>query len=160
MLLLLISWESDRWKLVCQIGSLSNRSLGLPLCKQQHQSIPSPILPQQFIVPTKCLSFISICLPLRLVVAHFPSSFSLLPDSVRLLAALLLTSVVLQLFESCFSSRTSNMLLWLSTNLIATPNSHVTTHGVFAVSPPHPLSGVVWRNENGWSRVGEHGLPV
>lgn len=92
LLLLLISWESDRWKLVCQIGSLSNRSLGLPLCKQQHQSIPSPILPQPFIIPTKFQSFISAWLSLT-----FPAA------SLSFLT-LLLTSVLLQLFENCFST--------------------------------------------------------
>lgn len=36
LLLLLIPWESDRWKrrLVCQIQRLSNRGLELPFCKQ------------------------------------------------------------------------------------------------------------------------------
>lgn len=67
LLLLLIPWESDRWKLVCQTGRLSNRSLELPPCKQHIKarffpctlSSPPNICPLSPSVSPSALSWLS-----------------------------------------------------------------------------------------------------
>lgn len=165
LLLFLIPRESDWWK-----QRLSNRASRLPVCKQH---IKAQFFSCASSPPNICPSSLPVSLSAQSWLSHtFSSSVTLSPPWLSQAFGSYLSSVCSSLVavNSVTAGKhqaacellilfTFTILLWLSTKPI-TPNLPATIHCVFAVSPPQPLTCLVWRDEKEWSRGGDHGLPV